>query len=84
MPRRSSPQPSLARAATGIGLVGGSTGLGVVAGAPWWATLGCQGAALLVAALHLVFPQDSADRLEWWRLWWTRGAEPGNNPDSAP
>ncbi|MGX4734499.1 hypothetical protein [Kitasatospora griseola] len=80
MPRRPSPQPSLARAATGIGVVGGSTGLGVVAGAPWWAILACQGTALLVAALHLVFPQDSADRLEWWRLCWTRGAAPTNDP----
>ena len=41
-----------------------------LAGAPWWITVGAYGCfvlALIVVVVQTIFPQESADRLEWWR-----------------
>ncbi|MFG3660924.1 hypothetical protein [Streptomyces sp. NPDC047706] len=35
--------------------------------APWWVSVPCLGAAAGLSALRTVFPQNSADRLAWWR-----------------
>ncbi|WP_217547678.1 hypothetical protein [Streptomyces sp. GbtcB6] len=50
----------------------GAGGLGGVlvshlAGAPWWAIIGCIVLLLVVVGVQSVFPQDSADRLAWWK-----------------
>jgi hypothetical protein len=52
----------------------GAAGIGgaasVLIGAPWWLTavsFGCLALGLIVAAIQAVFPQESADRLAWWR-----------------
>lgn len=47
----------------------GSGSLAALAGAPWWSVLIGEAGVVVVAALYLMMPQDSADRLEWWRLW---------------
>lgn len=49
--------------------VGGSTGL-ALAQAPLWAMVVCIIAGLLCALVNSVFPQDSADRLAWWKALW--------------
>lgn len=36
--------------------------------APWWVIVTLVGCGLLLAAAQTVFPQESADRLAWWRL----------------
>jgi len=36
-------------------------------GAPWWAGFTLAALATLTMCLRIVFPQDSADRLAWWR-----------------
>ncbi|MFD9374120.1 hypothetical protein ACFWBH_01050 [Streptomyces sp. NPDC059999] len=59
------------RAATGLGVLGGSGSLIALAGAPWWAVVIGEAAAMIVAAIYLTFPQESGDRLEWWRLRWS-------------
>ncbi|MFI7643353.1 hypothetical protein [Nonomuraea sp. NPDC049400] len=41
-----------------------------LAGAPWWITVGAYGCfalVLIVMVVQTIFPQESADRLEWWR-----------------
>lgn len=47
-------------------MLGGPAGLRA-AGAPWW--ICCVFAALGAGTvcLHIVFPQDSPDKLAWWR-----------------
>ncbi|MGW3038158.1 hypothetical protein ACWDCB_44115 [Streptomyces sp. NPDC001178] len=45
----------------------GSALVGHLAGAPWWAVTGCTVLLLGVIALQTVFPQNSADRLAWWK-----------------
>jgi len=50
--------------ASGFGL----SALGsVLADGPWWATSLLVSAALACALVETLFPQESADRLEWWR-----------------
>jgi hypothetical protein len=56
-----------ARACTlGAALFGGRLG-SLGAGAPWWAQFGLAALALLAICLRIVFPQDSRDKLAWWR-----------------
>jgi hypothetical protein len=45
------------------------SGLGAVelTGAPWWAQFALAALALLAVCLRIVFPQDSSDKLAWWR-----------------
>jgi hypothetical protein len=38
-------------------------------GAPWWALFLLGLAALVVILVSVVFPQESAHRLAWWRDW---------------
>lgn len=38
-----------------------------LAGAPWWTTSLLICAALACALAQIVFPQESAHRLQWWR-----------------
>lgn len=50
----------------------GATGLSaaviaVVRAAPWWMVAVLITVAALCALVETVFPQESADRLEWWR-----------------
>jgi hypothetical protein len=45
--------------------------------APWWLQATAILAATTATTLHLVFSQDSADRLAWWHAWWQR---PRTNP----
>ncbi|MFF7358357.1 hypothetical protein ACFZA1_37880 [Streptomyces filipinensis] len=57
--------PRMRHALSGVGICG----VLVVAnaGAPWGARIGCTVLLLAVIALQTVFPQDSADRLAWWK-----------------
>lgn len=49
-------------------LAGGLVGVGGgLAGAPWWAVGVSIVMGFGVTALQAVFPQDSADRLTWWK-----------------
>lgn len=49
-------------------VVAGSSGLiSVLLGAPWWLTAEVFTLYLVVVAVQSVFPQESADRLAWWR-----------------
>jgi hypothetical protein len=52
-------------AASAVGIAG-PVGLHV-SGAPWWATLITCVLSLSVICLQTVFPQESADRLAWWK-----------------
>lgn len=49
----------------------GAAALGVragsLAGAPWWAEFALAALVLLTVCLRIVFPQDSPDKLAWWR-----------------
>lgn len=38
-----------------------------VVGAPLWTTVMLATGGLLLAFVHAVFPQESADKLDWWR-----------------
>lgn len=48
---------------------GGAGGVLVahLAGAPWYALTGCTVLLLVVIGVQSVFPQESADRLAWWK-----------------
>jgi hypothetical protein len=52
-------------------VVAGSGSLtSILLGAPWWLTaavFSCFALGLIVVAVQSVFPQESADRLAWWR-----------------
>ena len=52
---------------------GGGLGLGavVVTGAPWWVFLACLTAGVACDIIRTVFPQESHDRLEWWKARWS-------------
>lgn len=51
---------------------GGATGPPalVLAQAPWWVIASLLSAMLLVGLIQAVFPQNSRDRLDYWRDWW--------------
>lgn len=36
-------------------------------GGPWWAEFALVALAMLAVVLRIVFPQDSPDKLAWWR-----------------
>ncbi|MEU4038710.1 hypothetical protein [Streptomyces collinus] len=39
-------------------------------GAPAWVVVACLALSLGLGALQVVFPQESTDRLSWWRYRW--------------
>lgn len=51
--------------ALGAAILGGRAGS--LAGAPWWAEFALAALVLLTMCLRIVFPQDSPDKLAWWR-----------------
>lgn len=52
--------------ALGATILGGEAGYRAVGG-PWWAGFALAGLVLLTVCLRTVFPQDSSDKLAWWR-----------------
>jgi hypothetical protein len=38
-----------------------------VTGGPWWAKFAVAAFAMLAVVLRIIFPQDSRDKLAWWR-----------------
>jgi hypothetical protein len=61
-----------ARRTAGISLTcTGAVSALVLSGAPWWVVTAVAGAmtaaGCTVALVQLLVPQDSRDRLEWWR-----------------
>ncbi|MFG2291017.1 hypothetical protein ACGFOU_33705 [Streptomyces sp. NPDC048595] len=53
------------------GVLSGVAGLAqTLVGAPAWAVVGCLALSLGLGALQVVFPQESTDRLSWWRYRW--------------
>jgi hypothetical protein len=52
--------------ALGMAILGGQAGCRA-AGGPWWAEFALAAFVLLTLCLRIVFPQDSADKLAWWR-----------------
>lgn len=42
-------------------------GTAALAGAPWQVVVGISAASMLMGVLGTVFPQNSRDRLLWWR-----------------
>lgn len=62
-PRRSSTSLT---GASGVFGLSSATGLAII-GAPWWIAMMVVIATLLCTLVQSVFPQESADRLEWWR-----------------
>lgn len=59
------PMPSIAAGVSGA--------VSALAGAPWWlsaAGFGLCAFGLVVMAIQAVFPQESGDRLDWWREFW--------------
>ncbi len=54
------------------GVVSGVVGLSapaaaVAAHAPWWAVIALSALSLAVTGLQTCLPQDSGDRLAWWK-----------------
>lgn len=52
--------------ALGAAVLGGQAGYRAIGG-PWWAEFALAGLVLLTMCLRIVFPQDSPDKLAWWR-----------------
>jgi len=50
----------------GAAMLGGRVGHQMT-GIPWWAEFGLAAFLLLTVCLRIVFPQDSRDKLAWWR-----------------
>ena len=50
----------------GAAMLGGRVGY-PAAGGPWWAEFALAAFLLLTVCLRIVFPQDSPDKLAWWR-----------------
>lgn len=50
----------------GAAVLGGQVGNPAVGG-PWWAEFALAAFLLLTVCLRIVFPQDSRDKLAWWR-----------------
>ena len=75
-PRNARPPVSCRDFAPGTAILGSQVGLRAV-GAPWW-ICGLQAALGLVAVcLHIVFPQDSQDKVAWWSEHWRTRRRPG-------
>ena len=47
-------------------ILGGQAGY-LSVGGPWWAEFALAALVLLTVCLRIVFPQDSPDKLAWWR-----------------
>jgi hypothetical protein len=52
--------------------------------APGWLTVTVVLATALLALTQIVFPQDSEDRLDWWRARWNRLRVTGVRTNQAP
>jgi len=52
--------------ALGGAILGGQAGYRAIGG-PWWAEFALAALVLLTTCLRIVFPQDSPDKLAWWR-----------------
>ena len=50
----------------GAAMLGGRVGHQMT-GVPWWAEFGLAAFLLLTVCLRIVFPQNSRDKLAWWR-----------------
>jgi hypothetical protein len=50
----------------GAAMLNGRAGY-LATGGPWWAEFCLAALALLAVCLRIVFPQDSPDKLAWWR-----------------
>jgi hypothetical protein len=74
MPEGDSTSPS--RSISGItpGLVAGGSGLGATglayANSPIWTIMVAVAVGFLCTVVTTIFPQDSADRLAWWKELW--------------
>ena len=53
----------------GAVVLGGQVDFRMAAG-PWWAGFLLAVLALVTAGVRIVFPQDSPDKLAWWRERW--------------
>jgi hypothetical protein len=62
--------------ALGAVIVGGQVDFRMTAG-PWWAGFLLAVLGLAAAGVRIVFPQDSPDKLAWWRER-RRTSRPGN------
>jgi hypothetical protein len=52
--------------ALGAAILGGQAGYRAIGG-PWWAEFALAALVLLTTCLRIVLPQDSPDKLAWWR-----------------
>lgn len=67
----SAPAPGGGRQVAGLGAGLGGVAIALAATMPtWWSVVLLLLPLALVAALHAVFPQQSADRLAWWQSRW--------------
>ncbi|MFF4442626.1 hypothetical protein [Streptomyces sp. NPDC001621] len=75
-------RPLISSAASGVsGIVLALTG------AQWWLialAFTCFALSLLVTAIQLVFPQESAHRLAWWRARWNHQQRRGTRLPGPP
>ena len=57
-----------------------------VFGGPWWAEFTVMALAMLAMCLRIVFPQDSRDKLAWWRdrRLTKRGSREASEPEQLP
>jgi len=53
----------------GAVVLGGQVGFRMTAG-PWWAGFVLAVLGLAAAGVRIVFPQNSSDKLAWWRERW--------------
>lgn len=60
------------KAAPGIVTAAGSVITAGALDAPWWVVVPSCLLATALAALHMLIPQNSADRLAWWKALWSR------------
>ena len=59
-------RPAVRDYSSSAAILGVPIGYGVVGG-PWWAEFAVVTLAMLTVVLRSVFPQDSPDKLAWWR-----------------
>lgn len=55
--------------APGAAILGGQVGFRA-AGAPWWTLCLLTAFGLATVCLHIVFPQNSSDKVAWWSERW--------------
>lgn len=66
MEEETGPMAAARICATSAAILGGQAGYRGVGG-PWWAEFALAALVLLAMCLRIVFPQESADKLAWWR-----------------